>query len=71
MATYKGREVQVKSLPRTSYEPSDNVQIIDKDNQNYMVPSRDVLFTEDEVKALQVETGKRFEHLQIQVKAKK
>lgn len=62
MALYKGREVNVQSLPRSSYEPHDNVQITDKDGQSYNVPASQVTFTEDEIKALQVETGKRFEH---------
>jgi ribonuclease BN (tRNA processing enzyme) len=62
MALYRGREVNVQALPRSSYEPHDNVQITDKDGQSYNVPSSQVTYTEDEIKALQIETGKRFEH---------
>jgi hypothetical protein len=65
MALYRGREVNVHSLPRSSYEPHNNVQVTDKDGQSYNVPASQVIFTEEEIKALQVETGKRFEHYKM------
>lgn len=65
MAVYNGREVQVFPLPRNTYEPQENVQIIDKDGQTYIVKLSQVQFTEDERKNMQVETGKKFDHVQV------
>lgn len=65
MAVYNGREVQVFPLPRNTYEPQENIQIIDKDGQTYIVKMSQVQFTEEERKNMQVETGKKFDHVQV------
>lgn len=50
MAIYKGREVTVEPLSKTSYEPPENVKITDRGGQSYMVKLSEVEFTEAEAK---------------------
>lgn len=65
MAIYKGREVTVQLLPRNSYEPQENIQIVDKQGQTYIAKLTDVQFTEEEKKNIQVETGKRYDTVKV------